>query len=192
MPSHPDGGTIAAMDEHTRKRHSRRMSLVLRHQPERVGLQLDAAGWVPVADLLAALGLSRDQLDEILRTNDKQRFAVRTGPDGTDHIRANQGHSVPVDLGLATAAPPDLLFHGTSASALASIRSTGLHRGSRHHVHLSPDRPTAQRVGARRSGPVVILAVDAAGMARDGHTFHRSDNGVWLTDAVPPAYLTVS
>jgi putative RNA 2'-phosphotransferase len=168
---------------------SKRMSKALRHDPGRVGLTLDPAGWVPVADLLAVLGVSRADLDEVVATNDKRRFSVERGGDGVERIRANQGHSVPVELGLSPLPPPDRLYHGTSAAVLDSIRATGLNRGGRHHVHLSVDEPTARRVGARRGGAVVILTVNAASMARAGFEFFRSDNGVWLTDEVPPEYL---
>jgi len=168
---------------------SKRMSKALRHDPGRVGLTLDEAGWVPLAALLSALGVSRADVDEVVAGNDKQRFTVARGPDGVERIRANQGHSVPVELGLTPASPPALLYHGTSATVLDSIRATGLNRGGRHHVHLSADEQTARRVGARRGGAIVILTVDAAAMARDGYAFFRSDNGVWLTDEVPPPYL---
>jgi putative RNA 2'-phosphotransferase len=173
-------------------RLSKRMSKVLRHDPARVGITLDEQGWVPVADLLAALRIDREQLDAVVAGNDKQRFAVQRGPDGRDRIRANQGHSVPVELGLDPVPPPPVLYHGTAAAVLGSIMATGLERRARHHVHLSVDVATARRVGARRAGPVAILRVDAAAMARDGHTFYRSDNGVWLTDTVPPAYLSTA
>ncbi|MFI7426370.1 RNA 2'-phosphotransferase [Micromonospora sp. NPDC049836] len=178
------------MDHRDLVRVSKRMSLALRHRPDRFGLVLDRAGWVPVADLLAALRIGRAELDAVVAGNDKQRFAVLRGADGVDRIRASQGHSVPVELGLAPAVPPDRLYHGTSESVLAAIRAEGLHRGRRHHVHLSPDVATARRVGARRGGAVVVLTVDAAAMAGAGHLFFRSDNGVWLTDTVPPRYLT--
>jgi putative RNA 2'-phosphotransferase len=168
---------------------SKRMSKALRHQPERVGITLDAAGWVPVSEFLAAMRIDRVTLDEVVAGNDKQRFAVAVGEDGVERIRASQGHSVPVELGLAEAEPPELLFHGTAAAALASIQATGLNRGGRHHVHLSPDTATARRVGTRRGGAVVILTVLAGRMARAGHVFYRSDNGVWLTDAVPPEFV---
>ncbi|MEU8264605.1 RNA 2'-phosphotransferase [Micromonospora sp. NPDC048999] len=170
-------------------RVSKQMSFALRHRPDRFGLTLDRAGWTPVADLLAALGITRAQLDVVVAGNDKQRFAVERGPDGADRIRANQGHSVPVELGLAPAPPPDRLFHGTSDSVLPAIRAEGLRRGRRHHVHLSPDVETARRVGSRRAGAVVVLTVNAAAMAHNGHVFYRSPNGVWLTDVVPPPYL---
>lgn len=168
---------------------SKRISKVLRHDPGRVGLTLDAAGWTPVRELLAALRIERDELDAVVAGNDKQRFVVERGTDGIERIRANQGHSIPVRLGLDPVTPPDQLYHGTSAAAWSSIRATGLHRGTRHHVHLSVDRETAHRVGARRSGPVMIISVDAAAMHRAGHAFYRSANGVWLTDEVPPEYL---
>jgi putative RNA 2'-phosphotransferase len=171
------------------RRVSKRMSLALRHDPGRFGLELDEAGWVPVDDLLAALRISRSQLDTVVAENDKRRFAFRRDPDGTELIRASQGHSVPVDLALTPVAPPDLLFHGTGAAAAESIRASGINRGRRHHVHLSADPETAHRVGARRRGTVVVLTVDAAAMARDGHPFYLSANGVWLTDAVPARYL---
>lgn len=171
-------------------RLSKRMSLALRHEPARFGLVPDRAGWVPVDDLLAAMRATRSDLDAVVAGNDKQRFAVERGSDGMERIRASQGHSIPVNLGLTPATPPDRLYHGTSSAALASIRATGLHRGGRHHVHLSPDVETARRVGARRAGEVVVRTVNAAAMARDGHIFYRSTNGVWLVDAVPASYLS--
>ncbi len=177
------------MDHHTLVRTSKRIALALRHRPARFGLTPDPGGWVTVADLLAALRIDRAALDTVVAGNDKQRFAVTRDADGVERIRASQGHSYPVDLGLTAQPPPALLYHGTGAAALDSIRATGLNRGGRHHVHLSPDVATARRVGARRGGAVVVLTVDAAAMARDGHAFYRSANGVWLTDAVPPAYL---
>ncbi|MFC4019960.1 RNA 2'-phosphotransferase [Micromonospora sp. GCM10011542] len=171
-------------------RLSKRMSLALRHQPERFGLTPDRAGWVPVEVFLAALRIGRANLDAVVAGNDKQRFAVERGPDGAERIRASQGHSIPVDLGLAPSSPPPVLYHGTGAEAAESIRVTGLHRGGRHHVHLSPDVATARRVGARRGAAVVVFTVHAAAMARDGHLFYRSANGVWLVDAVPAGYLS--
>jgi len=150
-------------------------------------LTLDPAGWVDVADLLAALGITRAQLEHVVARNDKQRFALDA--TGT-RIRASQGHSVAVDLGYATTRPPDVLFHGTVERFLPAILAEGLRPGNRHAVHLSPDAETARRVGARRGDPVV-LRVDAAGLAADGARFSRSANGVWLVDAVPPRYLVV-
>ncbi|TDO31556.1 RNA 2'-phosphotransferase [Paractinoplanes brasiliensis] len=168
---------------------SKRMSLALRHAPDRFGLLLERGGWVPVDEFLAALGISRAELDTVVAGDDKQRYTVQCGTDGIERVRANQGHSVPVDLLLVAQPPPRWLYHGTSAAALDSIRATGLNRARRHHVHLSADTDTARRVGSRRAGPVIVLTVDAKAMADDGHLFYRSANGVWLTDAVPAQYL---
>ena len=169
---------------------SKRLSLVLRHRPDSVGISLDPNGWVDVGVLLAALArhgraLTREDLQRVVRSNDKQRIELDVE---ADRIRARQGHSVEVDLDLAPVAPPAVLFHGTPQRNLESIRSHGLDRRRRHHVHLSPDAETARRVGARRGDPVV-LTVDAAAMAREGHLFWLTGNGVWLTDAVPSRFL---
>lgn len=169
---------------------SKFLSLVLRHQPELIGITLDAAGWVSVKELLRACqahgrAITLDELREVVSTNDKQRFAL--SEDG-EMIRANQGHSVSVELGYSPATPPDVLYHGTIEKFLPSIRAGGLKKGERHHVHLSPDEETARRVGQRRGRPL-ILKVESGRMHRDGHTFFISTNGVWLTDHVPPAYL---
>jgi len=174
-------------------RLSKRLSLVLRHRPETAGLTLDVNGWVPVADLITALGVDRAELDLVVANNDKSRFAITRGTDGVERIRASQGHSrrVEVDLALEPAAPPAVLYHGTPAANRASILRDGLRPGTRHHVHLSMDVPTALVVGRRRSADVLVLRVAAGAMAAEGHVFHRSDNGVWLTAAVPPAHLTV-
>jgi putative RNA 2'-phosphotransferase len=174
-------------------RLSRRMSLVLRHRPETAGLTLDANGWVPVAALLAALGISREELDLVVAENDKKRFAIDTGPDGVDRIRASQGHSrrVEVDLELPAVTPPAELFHGTPRTNLDAIRREGLRPRSRHHVHLSADVATALVVGRRRSPDVVVFRVASGVMADEGHVFHRSDNGVWLAAGVPPQHLSI-
>ncbi|WP_457141940.1 RNA 2'-phosphotransferase [Modestobacter sp. SYSU DS0511] len=164
---------------------SKRLSYVLRHRPDAVGLTLDGAGWADVDELLVVLHLTRAQLDDVVARNDKQRFAL--DPTGT-RIRASQGHSVPVDLGYVATAPPAELFHGTVERFLPAILAEGLGPGNRHAVHLSADVATARRVGARRGTPVV-LRVDAAAMVRDGAAFTRSANGVWLVDAVPPRHL---
>jgi len=152
---------------------------------------MDASGWVEVEQLLqgfagAGVPLSRTELDELVASSDKQRFAFDAS--GT-RIRASQGHSVPVDLELDQVAPPPELFHGTVKRSLPDIRATGLTRQSRHHVHLSPDVDTARAVGARRGSPC-ILVVAAQQMSADGHRFYLSANGVWLTESVPPRYLT--
>lgn len=174
-------------------RLSRRMSLVLRHRPEAAGLTLDANGWVPVPRFLAALKISRAELDAVVAGNDKSRFTVAPGPDGVDRIRADQGHSrrVAVDLELPAVTPPAELFHGTPRANLDAILRVGLQPGGRHHVHLSADVPTALAVGRRRSPDVVVFRVAAGVMAAEGHVFHRSDNGVWLTTGVPPEHLSL-
>ncbi|MFI2431701.1 RNA 2'-phosphotransferase [Streptomyces sp. NPDC018693] len=176
------------MDERRTVRVSKYLSKHLRHQPERIGLTLDEGGWVEIDALIAAAAahgfrFTRQELDHVVAANDKKRFAV----EGT-RIRASQGHSVDVDLGLPPATPPAYLYHGTVARFLDAIRAEGLRPMNRHAVHLSAERETATRVGARRGRPVV-LAVDAGAMHRDGHVFHVSANGVWLTTAVPPEYL---
>ncbi|KPH99131.1 RNA 2'-phosphotransferase [Actinobacteria bacterium OV450] len=179
------------MDDRRTVKVSKYVSKHLRHQPERIGLVLDPQGWVEIDELLHAAAahgfpVSRAELDHVVAANDKQRFAV----DGT-RIRANQGHTVPVDLDLPEAEPPAYLYHGTVGAALDAIRAEGLRPMARHHVHLSPDRETATRVGARRGRPVV-LAVDAGAMRAEGHVFRISANGVWLVDAVPPQFLRFS
>jgi putative RNA 2'-phosphotransferase len=178
------------MNDRQRTRVSKFLSKHLRHAPAELGLTLAPGGWVAIDALLAAcaargLRVSRADLEEVVRTSDKQRFAIDAAQE---RIRANQGHSVAVEMDFAEAVPPAELYHGTAQPALASIRSQGLHKMSRHHVHLSSDPETARKVGARH-GRVVVLTVDAAGMQRDGHRFYLSANGVWLVDAVPPQYL---
>ncbi|MEV6493438.1 RNA 2'-phosphotransferase [Actinoplanes sp. NPDC051633] len=168
-------------------RLSRRMSMVLRHRPESVGITLDPQGWVPISTLLEALGVTRAELDAVVAGNDKARFAVEG-----DRIRASQGHSrrVEIDLGLTPVEPPETLYHGTPRANVESIMREGLRPRSRQHVHLSPDLETATRVGTRRSSDVAILSVRTAEMAEAGHLFYRSANGVWLTDEVPPNYIS--
>ncbi len=173
-------------------RTSKFLSLVLRHRPEAIGLELDAAGWAPVPELIARARehgreLTEPLLREVVQKNDKRRFSL--SEDGS-RIRARQGHSLSVDLGLEPVAPPAVLFHGSAKRFLASIRRRGLLKGERHHVHLSVDAATARAVGGRH-GPPVVLRVDAGRMHADGHAFFVSENGVWLTDHVPVKYLDV-
>ena len=180
------------MDRHTLK-ISKFLSLVLRHQPGQIGLTLDAQGWADVDELLLkanqhGVALTRPLLNEIVEQNDKQRFAFSV--DGT-RLRANQGHSIKIDLGLEPIAPPARLYHGTAARFLDSIQQQGLLRGKRDFVHLSPDEATARKVGARHGEPVV-LTVNAGQMQADGFTFYCAANGVWLTLYVPREYLDVS
>lgn len=172
---------------------SKFLSLLLRHKPEAVGLQLDGEGWAVIDDIvrLTAKGhspLSRSAIEQIVATSDKKRFVISA--DGV-HIRANQGHSIPVDLGLPARTPPPMLFHGTARRFLPSILQQGLLRGSRQHVHLSQDTATALKVGQRHGSPV-ILSVAAGAMHEDGHAFFLSENGVWLTEHVPSRYLSHS
>jgi putative RNA 2'-phosphotransferase len=172
------------------ERVSRFLSLVLRHKPEEIGLVLDANGWADVEDLirlanLRGAGLTRPLLDRVVAESDKKRFAF--SEDGR-RIRASQGHAVEVDLALPPVEPPEFLFHGTASRFLESIRATGLHSGSRQHVHLSLDETTATAVG-RRHGRPVVLVVRAREMAAAGHTFFISANGVWLTERVPVQFI---
>lgn len=169
---------------------SKFLSLVLRHDPGVIGLALDANGWADVTQLLskaAAHGtlITRDELSEIVATNEKQRFDWDTA---ANRIRANQGHSLEVDLALSPAAPPEELYHGSAVQYEASIRAQGLRRGARQHVHLSSDIATAKVVGARHGTPLVFL-VASGEMHRQGHSFFLSKNGVWLTAEVPSTFL---
>lgn len=171
---------------------SKFLSLVLRHEPGRIGLTLDSAGWVPVDELLekaAATGraFNREELGEVVASNDKQRFSFSA--DGT-RIRANQGHSVEVALGLAPQVPPDTLLHGTAARFVEAILRTGLDKRARHHVHMTENAEVAMSVGQRYGQPV-LLRIDARAMQARGHVFFRSDNGVWLVDHVPPEFVAV-
>ncbi len=171
---------------------SKTLSYALRHKPGKYGLTLDAQGWCDVDALLAAFSarqieLSRTLLEYVVEHNDKKRFAFN---DAGTKIRANQGHSIGVDLDYAPMTPPPLLYHGTAERSLDPILKQGLHKQRRHHVHLSPDAETARNVGQRHGKPV-ILTIDAARMAADGYVFFRSANGVWLTEEVPVRYLSV-
>ena len=179
------------MTPETIKTKSKWMSKHLRHSPQKVGLVLEEGGWVAVADLIKAandnhMSLTFSQLQEVVKSNDKQRFAFdQTGTK----IRANQGHSVEVDLQLQTQTPPDILYHGTAEKNRAAILEQGLHKGRRHHVHLSRETQVAVQVGSRHGKPLV-LTIDALGMHAAGFDFFRSDNGVWLVDEVPPRFIS--
>ncbi|MFI6516335.1 RNA 2'-phosphotransferase [Spirillospora sp. NPDC050679] len=178
------------MDDRRMVKISKYLAKHLRHRPERIGLALSPDGWADVDELLAACArhgfpVTRAELEHVVAANDKRRYAF---DDAGRRIRANQGHSVEVDLDLPVAAPPALLYHGTVAAALEAIRREGLRPMGRHAVHLSPDRETARLVGARRGEPVV-LTVEAGRMAEAGHLFRLSANGVWLAESVPPRYL---
>lgn len=173
------------------KELSKFMSLVLRHEPDRIGIVLDPAGWTALEVFVSKLRkaghkVERADVERVVADNDKKRFTISA--DGR-RIRAAQGHSVPVDLGLEPKTPPDILFHGTASTSLDSIFGSGLNAGGRRQVHLSLDHDTAVKVGGRHGKPVV-LKVDCAKMVADGFKFYQADNGVWLVDGVPAAYLS--
>jgi putative RNA 2'-phosphotransferase len=172
---------------------SKFLSLVLRHQPETIGIELDQNGWADVDVLIEkannyGIRFDRATLDHVVATNSKKRFAFN---DTLDKIRASQGHSVDIELGYTNQQPPAILYHGTSEQSVPSILETGLEKRNRQHVHLSNDIETAIKVGQRHGKPVV-LQVQAAQMYRDGFAFFISDNGVWLTDHVPAMYLDLN
>jgi putative RNA 2'-phosphotransferase len=169
---------------------SKFLSLILRHEPERVGLKLGEGGWIGVDELLCAVNrngvpLTLDQLKNVVATSDKKRFAF--SEDGL-RIRASQGHSVEVDLQYAPQVPPELLYHGTATRFLDSIRKDGLLRMERHDVHLSAETKVTLQVGSRHGKPV-LLVIRAGEMHKAGHVFRRSANGVWLVNHVPPEFI---
>lgn len=185
--------TLVPLSAKAARTRSKLLSLVLRHRPETLGLRLDREGYADVVELLGALrgaGLptTREELEALVAGSDKQRFAFVA--DRT-RIRASQGHSIPVDLGLVPEAPPATLFHGTARHRVEAILASGLRPGSRQHVHLSVDVETARRVGARHGAPSVLV-VDAQAMAALGLDFFRAANGVWLTLFVPATYLRLA
>lgn len=168
---------------------SRFISLILRHKPEAIGITLDEHGWANVDELIAGIArkqpIDMEMLEEIVRTDDKQRYSFN---EDKTLIRANQGHSIPVDVELEQLIPPEVLYHGTGKKYMQSIDNQGLIPKSRLYVHLSEDIDTAKKVGARHGDPVIYI-VHSGQMAREGFTFFRSANGVWLTKLVPNVYL---
>lgn len=178
------------MTEKETKHASKFLSLVLRHEPDRIGLKLGDAGWVGVTELLEAMNhhgiaLTLDHLKHIVATSDKKRFAF--SDDGTQ-IRANQGHSVEVDLQYKPEVPPEILYHGTATRFLDGIRQHGLQKMERHDVHLSAETKVTVQVGSRHGKPA-LLTIRAGEMHRAGHVFRRSANGVWLVAHVPPQFI---
>ena len=170
---------------------SKFLSYHLRHHPEKLGLTMEKGGWVSIEELLKAsaqnnVPLSLSELTEVVINNDKKRFSF--DETGTK-IRANQGHSINIDLQLNPRIPPDLLYHGTHPQVVNTILKEGIKKMSRHHVHLSVDILTAEKVGQRRGKPI-ILQIDTKKMNEDGFIFYCSDNNIWLVDFVPPQYLT--
>lgn len=170
---------------------SRFVSLILRHKPDTIGITLDEHGWANVDQLIDGISKQREfsmeLLEEIVNTDNKQRYSFN---EDKTLIRANQGHSIPVDVELTETTPPDILYHGTGEKYVNSISKQGLIPKSRLYVHLSKDVETAINVDKRHGSPVVYT-VAAAQMVKDGYTFYLSVNGVWLTKEVPISYLTV-
>ena len=172
---------------------SKFLSLILRHKPEMIGITLDEHGWADVQELIEGVdrfpgqSLDMETLEEIVRTDAKQRYSFNE-----DHslIRANQGHSIPVDVELEKRTPPDILWHGTGEKYVASIKERGLIPKTRLYVHLSSDMETAKKVGSRH-GKQVVFRVDCREMEQDGYEFFLSANNVWLTKEIPAAYLTI-
>jgi putative RNA 2'-phosphotransferase len=179
------------MTEADKKHTSKFLSLVLRHKPETIGLVLDENGWAGVQELMEKSAqknvlFSMPELEEIVATNDKKRFAFN---EDKTMIRASQGHSIGVELELVQETAPDILYHGTVEKFMESIWEKGLQKMSRHHVHLSDNADTARQVGSRRGKPVLLI-IQAGVMQADGYAFYKSANGVWLTGQVPPQYIS--
>lgn len=179
------------MNEIETKRISKFLSLILRHQPEIIGLKLDENGWADVEELIAKSAKRRThftmkELDEVVETNNKKRFAFN---EDKTRIRASQGHSIDINLALETVQPPDFLYHGTAEANIHSIFETGIEKRTRQHVHLSVDKETATKVGMRHGKPT-ILTIRTGKMHQDGIAFFQSANGVWLTEFVDPKYIS--
>lgn len=180
---------LQTMEQEKHKKISKNLSYWLRHKPEKIGITLDKEGWTDVAELIekakAEIEFNIEELKEVVAESDKQRFAL--SEDGTK-IRANQGHSVDVKIKFKEIAAPPVLYHGTVGQFMDSINKKGLIPGKRHHVHLSKDKETAEKVGSRR-GTAIILKIDSMKMQDDGFRFYISENGVYLTDFVPSKYI---
>ena len=167
---------------------SKKLSHALRHDPGAHGLSVDREGWASVKAVLTQMCVTREELEEVVAWNDKRRFSFS---DDGSHIRANQGHSIEVDLGLVSVEPPEVLYHGTAERNITLIQRDGLLKMSRQHVHLSELQETAVSVGTRYGKPVV-LTIAARQMHQDGIEFYQAKNGVWLTDYVDPKYIAFS
>lgn len=179
------------MNEQHKKRIGKFISLILRHEPQKIGLTLDANGWASVEELISKCArhrvyFSKKELIEIVETNDKKRYSFN---EDQTQIRANQGHSIKINLGLQPVEPPEYLYHGTADRFIASIQEKGILKMNRHHVHLSKDKNTASQVGSRH-GRTVVLTIHSGQMYKDGIQFYVSDNGVWLTDYVDIKYIS--
>ena len=174
------------MNNNKIKTTSKFLSFILRHQPEKIGLELDGNGWADINELIKKsqkVKLTKELIEEVVTKNNKQRFIIKDGK-----IRANQGHSINIDLELKSILPPNVLYHGTATRFLDSIFKEGLTKQSRQYVHLSKDIETSTMVG-KRHGKVVVLEVDAKRMFEEGYVFYLSENGVWLTDSVAVEFL---
>lgn len=179
------------MNEQHKKKTSKFLSYVLRHHPELINLNLDENGWADVAELITkstndSQGFTFEELDEIVQTNDKKRFIFN---EDKTRIRANQGHSIDINLALIAQQPPEFLYHGTAQSNIESILENGIEKRNRQHVHLSQDKETATKVGMRHGKPI-ILTINTQRMFEDGIEFYLSDNEVWLTDFVDAKYIS--
>ena len=168
---------------------SKFISLILRHKPETIGITLDEHGWANVAELIDGIlktqYIDMAMLEKIVATDNKQRYSFN---EDKTLIRANQGHSIPVDVELPEKKPPAILYHGTGEKYVSSIEEQGLIPKSRLYVHLSEDEQTAKMVGSRHGKPV-IYEIHAGEMYDDGYVFYLSVNGVWLTKSVPTKYM---
>ena len=169
-------------------RQSKFLSLILRHNPAKIGLKLDDEGWANVEELLTKAQMDMATLEDIVSTNDKKRFKFN---DNKTQIRASQGHSISVNLNLEESIPPHNLMHGTATRFVPLIKKQGLIAKNRQYVHLSDNYETAIKVGERHGRPIVFV-IDCKRMIEDGHKFYRSDNNVWLTENVPTQYLEIS
>lgn len=174
------------MTEKATKKLSKFLSYVLRHNPDKLELTLDQQGWIATEELLAKLNdISMQQLEYVVENNNKKRFAFN---DDKTKIRANQGHSIKIDLAYSAIEPPEFLYHGTAIKNITSIKSKGILKGNRHHVHLSADIETAKNVGQRHGQPIVLV-IQSKEMYEAGYEFFVSENGVWLTDFVAVEFI---
>jgi len=167
---------------------SKYLSYILRHKPESIGLVLDNNGWANIDELISKTKefvLTKEILNEVVKTSDKQRFIIK---DNT--IRANQGHSIDIDLNVLSTNPPSLLYHGTAIKNIDRIMQEGIKSMSRQYVHLSADKQTAVNV-AQRHGKPIVMQIDCRTMYEDGYKFYLSENNVWLTDYIPPKYIVI-
>ena len=162
------------------------MSYVLRHRPDSIGIQLDGQGWTEIGVLLEKMKIAWSELEFVVNNNSKNRFSLS---NDRKQIRANQGHSVRIELGLLSKTPPKRLYHGTAILNINNIKGQGLKKMNRNHVHLSSDIDTAKQVGSRHGKPIVLV-INCEEMIADNIKFYQSDNGVWLTEYVDPKFIT--